>query len=686
MGDPLRILASLTAGMLLSASYAATPSEERLPTEDDYFAAIPKVTSAARLEKPLRELGISVTIIDRQMIESSPALEIPDLLRLVPGFQVAHVTGAVFAAGYHGANDQWPRRMEVMVDGRSVYLNTVSAVEWSALGVAMEDIERIEVVRGPNAPTFGSNAVFGSINIITRPPFVLNGSYLRGTFGSLDTQNAVARWGGALGDWEASLTAQYRSDDGFERVDDDKRIGDLRFRGDHQISTTDSLSIQLGLTEGKLGSDGQPGEIWNKPRDRDIRSNHQQLTWERDISAGNRYRINFFHNYYEHDDSYRVDISNQPTYLPPPYPALYPPGTSVEQGFYTATSERYDFEFQHDLVPFPDWRLAWGLGARHDSLSSDLLLGDRGRVGKFSGRLFASVEWKPADDLSVSLDALTEMHEGYGTETSPRLGLNWLVTDHSSFRTSAGRSYRVPTLLARYIDRSLYPDPPVIPGVGFPLIVSSSFDDFTPEQVTAYEVGYMQHWRDLGLSLDVRLFREELEASGVGLESPGPTIWRDDGGGWTAKGLDLQLEYRPTAKTRLTGAYSWAKTDGEVGTEANADGEIIRFETLEETTPLHTLSFLLSHRFNLNWHGSLALYHMDDFQWRGEGSDVDSYTRIDLKLGRRFAAGSGDGEIALILHNVTDEDYNEFRVPGTYGRYGNVFERRTYVQLSLQFD
>ena len=120
---------------MLSLAAAQAAADDRLPTEADYLAPIPTVSSAARLEKSLLEAGMSVTIIDRETIEASPAIEIPDLLRLVPGFQVAHATGAVFAAGYHGANDQWPRRMEVMVDGRSVYLNTISGVEWSALGL-----------------------------------------------------------------------------------------------------------------------------------------------------------------------------------------------------------------------------------------------------------------------------------------------------------------------------------------------------------------------------------------------------------------------------------------------------------------------------------------------------------------------------------------------------------------------
>ena len=227
-----RYLRSLLVGGALTVTFPGIVlANDRLPTEDDYFATIPTVSSASRLQKSILDTGMSVTIIDRETIEASPAIEIPDLLRLVPGLQVAHATGSVFAVGYHGANDQWPRRMEVMVDGRSVYLNTTSSVEWNALGIAKEDIERIEVVRGPNSPTFGSNAVLGSINIITRAPFFQSGTYLRTTLGSQDTANTIARWGGKLGDWESVLNAQYRSDDGFDNVNDQKRVTDLRLPG-----------------------------------------------------------------------------------------------------------------------------------------------------------------------------------------------------------------------------------------------------------------------------------------------------------------------------------------------------------------------------------------------------------------------------------------------------------------------
>jgi iron complex outermembrane receptor protein len=671
---------TVVAGLALCA-LAAKAAAQPLATEEDFLAAIPTVVTASRLEKPLLETGMSVTVIDRQMIEASPAIEIPDLLRLVPGFQVAHTTGGTFAATYHGASDQWPRTMEVMVDGRPVYLNTISNIEWSALGLAIEDIERIEVVRGPNAASFGSNALAASINIITRAPFLMSGTYLRGTVGSLDTANGVLRWGGGLGGWDVSLTGQYRSDEGFDNINDDKELGDVRLRGDYQASATDSWSIQLGLTSGGVGADARPADPSEPARDRELRSHYQHLTWNRVSADASRHRVNLMHQYDSRDDRYTVDL------------ALLglPPGLSLPLGPYTSTSERFDVEYQHTLAPRDHWRLAWGVGVRHDVLSSEFLLGERKRVGRSSGRVFAGFEWKPVEELLFSLDLMTERHEGYVTKSSPRAGLTWLPDENRSFRAIASRAYRVHGLLERFGDFRLVAQPG---GINLGTVFSAfGNDNPQPEKLTVYELGYGEHWKEANLTLDVRLFREEFRDMGNDVRKPrqpgeirDPFFWSDQTGGWNVDGIEAQLDYRPGAGTRLVAAYSYADIEGRLIDRVDAGGSVSRFEDLSDTTPQHTFSALLSHAFGPHWSASLALYHVDDMRWRGEGSQVEDYTRVDLKLARNLRLDRARAQLALLVHDLAGSGYHEFRDPDFSSRDGNRFDRRAYLQLSVEFD
>ena len=125
---------------------------------EDFFEDTPLVLTASRMSKPLLESPASVSIIDRQMIENSGVREIADLFRLVPGFVVGYHSGHAPAVTYHGLGQEFARHLQVLVDGRSVFIPSFGGVPWSNLPLLIEDIERIEVIRGPNAVTYGANA------------------------------------------------------------------------------------------------------------------------------------------------------------------------------------------------------------------------------------------------------------------------------------------------------------------------------------------------------------------------------------------------------------------------------------------------------------------------------------------------------------------------------------------------
>ena len=157
-------------------------------TEEDILGDIPMVMSATRLPQSVSDAPVAMTVIDREMIEASGFVEIPDLFRLVPGFQVGlswqdHHSSVT----YHGQSDGLSRRMQVLIDGRIALGATFGIVDWDRLGLVIDDIDRIEVVRGPSGVAYGSNAFIGAINIVTRQPFANTGWRMTATTGSRDT-------------------------------------------------------------------------------------------------------------------------------------------------------------------------------------------------------------------------------------------------------------------------------------------------------------------------------------------------------------------------------------------------------------------------------------------------------------------------------------------------------------------
>jgi iron complex outermembrane receptor protein len=175
---------------------AAAHAGEGVLSEDAFLDDMPIVLSASRLPQPIENAPIATTIIDRQMIVASGFTEVPDLLRLAPGFIVDYYNGYTQAVGYHTLADRFSRRMQVLVDGRSVYEPGLGAVPWNALALTIDDIERIEVVRGPNAASYGSNSFTSAVNIITRHAVLDRGLSLKTNIGSDGLAEGFVRYEG----------------------------------------------------------------------------------------------------------------------------------------------------------------------------------------------------------------------------------------------------------------------------------------------------------------------------------------------------------------------------------------------------------------------------------------------------------------------------------------------------------
>ena len=183
-------MAVLLAGMSCGSAWAAD-----YPSEQDYLRELPVVLSASRLSQPISETPNAMTVIDRDMIVASGARNIADVFKLVPSMYVGYENGHTPIVSYRGITDGYARRMQVLVDGRSISLPIFGQVDWAELPVDIGDIDRIEVVRGPSAASHGSNSVQGVINILTRQASGVPGVQASVSKGDAGVSDVSARFG-----------------------------------------------------------------------------------------------------------------------------------------------------------------------------------------------------------------------------------------------------------------------------------------------------------------------------------------------------------------------------------------------------------------------------------------------------------------------------------------------------------
>jgi len=159
-----------------------------------------EVTTASRKATNLSDTAAAVFVITREDIRRSGHTSIPELLRMVPGMHVARINSSAWAVGSRGANGHFNDKLLVMIDGRSVYTNLFSGVFWDEPDVLLEDVDRIEVIRGPGGAIWGANAVSGVINIITRSAADTHGAYATALAGDEERGTAAYRYGDVYGE------------------------------------------------------------------------------------------------------------------------------------------------------------------------------------------------------------------------------------------------------------------------------------------------------------------------------------------------------------------------------------------------------------------------------------------------------------------------------------------------------
>jgi iron complex outermembrane receptor protein len=698
---------------LLIAAPAMAVSEIDMLTEDDLLVEIPVVSSVTHMEQTLPQTPASVTIIDRQTIQASTAVDITDLFRLVPGFQTYYVNGGRSGVTYHALGDEYPRRLEVKVDGRSVYESLFSAVTWSTIGIDLDDIEYIEVVRGANAAADGSNAFLASINIVTRSPLLDTGLSFRSQIGSAQTRNAALSFSGRIGDVNHRTTLSVRGNDGFDdgitvagvpvSVDDDSEAVSFTSKGLWTPSSSDNVEFQIGATKSDVGM----GEF--DYMNRELSYQYQYFNWTHLNTQGNKIQLIAYHNSLDLEDDvqpreisevlrddFGLDLSSG-------WPLPFPDKT-IFNGSNRSKSKRLDVELRNTLVPGDNVRAVTGIAVRYDKVSSQTLFDTLDDISETSYRTYANLEWTQSENLIFNGGIIVEDRDSTGTYASYRLAENYLLSEDHIIRVALNRSFRAPTLLednqkgfVRYIrDDECSPDStsPECNPLFRDIILDAggvSAKDIRNEELKSYEIGYSGYFLNRNLSLDVRAFHEKMsnvisERRDV-TQDPAKVDTnfndldnfvniRDNTDDLEVRGVEIQAIYKPNDRFLLRGHYSYSDIDGITcyGSPVEAGQPCSEYRDLDEYSLKDTLGVMASYmldgglRLSTTVSSNSAVKH-----YRGQYND--NIKRIDLKAAKTWNINRSSVDVSLTVQNV-GESYKEFYVH-------NLFETRYILGFKI---
>jgi len=446
----------ISLSFVTGTSALATPPEHVSGgiTEDAYLSDMPVVLSVTRLAQPLNETPGAVTVIDRDMIRKSGIREPAELLRLVPGFLVAGFNGANPVANYHAAFNPYGTHLQVFVDGRSVYSTYfLGDTHRGLMGVVLEDIERIEVLRGSNSAAYGANAFLGGVNIVTRNAADTHGAMVSMTGGERGVDDHVARVG--FGNDKASFraTVSRRTDSGMNKVNDDKRVGQLHLRGDLRPTSNDEVTLQAGAVSNYYG-DGWPNRPENPERTGKLDSSYAHGLWRRDLGNAGLAQISAAYDEERYTDRWQLTL---PLASLAPFSLAIPASSlAVAPIDFSGSSRRISLEAQHSFQPTTSLRWVWGTEYRHEQVKSPPLYYTTDTLSSQQWRWFGNAEWRPHERWVINAGGLWEHHSAQASRWAPRLMANFHLASDHTFSAGVKKAHRNPTIFEMRGDVSYF--------------------------------------------------------------------------------------------------------------------------------------------------------------------------------------------------------------------------------------
>lgn len=586
-----------------------------------------QVTSVSRREERLADAAGSVFVISAEDIRRSGATSLPEVLRLAPNLHVARADANQYAISARGFNSTTANKMLVLVDGRTVYSPLFSGVFWDAQAVMLEDVERIEVLSGSGGTLWGSNAVNGFINIITRSARETQGTLAAAGAGNNDTVHSI-RHGGQFGsDGHYRVYGRYSERDNTvdpagasNRDSSDRRQAGFRLDWG---GAADSYTLQGDAYQANIDQ-RTPNAA------RRLEGGNLLGRWARDLDDGSSMRLQAYVDHTLRDQ----------------------PGAIVEN------LNTLDVEFQHGFQLTPDQRVLWGGGYRHqssdvDNISAGLAFLPADKTLRLSN-VFAQDEITLRPGLDLTLGLKLEHNDYTGLEYLPNARLAWKPAAGHLLWAGASRTVRIPSRL----DRELFA--PATP----PFTVVAGGPNFVSEISNVYEVGYRSQPTP-ALSYSATLFHHQFDRQrSVEPSASGPVISNMIDGRTT--GIEAWGNYRVSSSWRMKAGFFYQRQRLQLKPGSASVGGVSNLGN----DPGHQWS--LGSSFDLGSDVEL------DFTLRHVGAlpnpSLPSYTALDARLAWR---PRHDLEVSMTVQNLADPRHAEWGGPATRAQV----ERAAFVKI-----
>jgi iron complex outermembrane receptor protein len=592
-----------------------------------------EITSVAKKEQKVSATAAAIYVITEEEIRRSGVTTIAEALRLAPGVTVSRIDGNSWAIGIRGFGSGLSRSVLVLIDGRSVYTPLFAGVFWEVQDTLLEDIDRIEVIRGPGGTIWGANAVNGVINIITKSATETQGLLATAGGGSEEKGFGSLRYGGKIGQ-----NFSYRFyGKGFRRDGqftphlsdaDDWQQGQGGFRTDWNLPEGNSLTVQGDMYQGKARMRDQVSSFsapFSTIVEKDTGLSGMNLLgrWSRTLSDTSDFALQIYY-----DRTYRREAR------------------------WRERRHTVDIDFQHRFKITERQELNWGLGYRYTSDDTEsvptLVISPENRVANlFTAFLQDEIVLVP-DHWRLTLGSKFEHNDYSGFEFQPSGRLLWTPTERQSVWASVSRAVRTPSRVDTDIAASVAPNPGV---PAFARLLGNK--DFDSETLLAYELGYRVKATDR-FSVDLAAFYNSydnllsVETGALFLEPPlAPTrfvlpLQFDNKMKAKVYGVEIAADWRWLDWWRWRFAYSYLHMDL---TRKAGSNDVITAPGTEGGSPQNQASVTSF----VNLPGNLELDGAFRYVDTLPGVNVRSYFNLDLRLGWHVTKNV---ELSLVGQNL----------------------------------